>query len=68
MAPLFVNLLSMCVISYEKETSWRELSQDVVHCESGGFVLFPSLHVENSPPQEHGFFTHPNSLPLCIEN
>lgn len=31
MAPLLVNLLSMCVIS-EKETSWRELSQDVVHC------------------------------------
>lgn len=66
MAPLLVNLLSMCVIS-EKETSWRELSQDVVHCESGGFVMFPSLHVENIPSLEHDFFTHPNLLPLCVE-
>lgn len=35
-----------------KEKVLGENTQDVVHCESGGLVMLPSLHIENIPPLE----------------
>lgn len=57
MTPLLLKLLSTCDLD-EKGTSWRTLSQDVVHCEPGASVMFPSLRVEKIPLEQRWLFSH----------